>query len=51
MNVILSSVLVTLIVRLLSWNETLVKVIVDTVLFVVNYALQRDVVFKTKEKK
>ena len=51
LNVILSSFLVTLIVRLLAWNETLVKVIVDTVLFVMNYALQRDVIFKTKAKK
>lgn len=50
-NVIISSVCVDLIVKTLSWNETLVKFMVDMVLFVCNYIIQREFIFKNKRQK
>lgn len=49
-NIVISSVCVNYIVKSLDWNETLVKFVVDMVLFVCNYVIQREFIFKNKRK-
>ena len=49
-NVAVSGVCVNFIAKSLSWNETLVKFLVDMVLFVCNYVIQREFIFKNKRK-
>ena len=48
-NVAVSAFLVDLAVKQLGFNETLTKVVVDTCLFVLNYFIQRDVLFRNKK--
>lgn len=47
-NVAISSVCVNFIAKSLCWNETLVKFLVDMVLFICNYVIQREFIFKNK---
>ena len=49
-NVIISAFLVDLISKSLIWNESIVKICVDSVLFVVNYFIQRDLLFRNKRQ-
>ena len=49
-QVSLSAGLVWTIFHFLGWNETLIKVIVDCLLFLFSFQLQREWVFKRKEK-
>lgn len=49
-NVLISACLVDLAVKQLHFNETLTKVVVDTCLFVMNYFIQRDLLFRKKNK-
>ena len=49
-NVIISSVCVNWIVKSLSWNETATKLLVDMILFVMNFVIQREFIFKSKKK-
>jgi glycosyltransferase involved in cell wall biosynthesis len=49
-QMLLSSVLVTLGVRSLAWNPTLVKIIVDSVLFLISFWVQREFVFANHKK-
>ncbi len=50
-NVVASSLAVNYIVKILLWNETLVKVCVDTVLFFLNYIVQRELIFRKRKSK
>ncbi len=47
----ISGYLVTFIVNILHVNETVTKVIVDTIIFIVNFIIQREWVFSIKKKK
>ena len=47
-NVLISAFLVDLAVKGLHLQETLVKIVVDTCLFVMNYFIQRDLLFRKK---
>ena len=47
-NVLISAVSVDLIAKNLMWNETLVKICVDSCLFILNYFVQRDILFRNK---
>ncbi|MBE6628881.1 MAG: hypothetical protein E7629_08145 [Ruminococcaceae bacterium] len=49
-NVILSAFFVDFLSREFLWNETVVKILVDSVLFVMNYFIQRDFLFKNKRQ-
>ena len=47
-NVLISAFLVDLAVKGLHLQETLIKIVVDTCLFVMNYFIQRDLLFRKK---
>ncbi len=49
-NVIVSSLCVNAIVKCVGWNETATKLLVDMVLFVVNFVIQREFIFKNKKR-
>lgn len=49
-NVIVSSLCVNAIVKGAGWNETATKLLVDIVLFVVNFVIQREFIFKNKKR-
>ena len=49
-NVILSAFFVDFLSKEFLWNETVVKILVDSVLFVMNYFIQRDFLFKNKRQ-
>lgn len=50
-NMLISSFCVSEIAKALKWNETLIKLIVDTILFVLNFIIQREIIFKHRNKK
>lgn len=47
-NIVISSVCVNFICKAISLNEVAVKFVVDMVLFVCNYVIQREIIFKNK---
>lgn len=47
-NVIVSSICVNFICKALLFNEVMVKFVVDMILFVCNYVIQREIIFKNK---
>lgn len=47
-NVVISAFFVDFLSKEFIWNETVVKILVDSVLFVMNYFIQRDFLFKNK---
>lgn len=49
-NMLVSSLAVNHVVKALLWNETLVKLCVDTVLFFFNFFVQRELIFKKGRK-
>lgn len=50
-NMVISSFCVSEITKALCWNETLIKFFVDMILFVLNFIIQREFIFKHKQKK
>lgn len=49
-NVIISSVCVNAIVKGFNWNETATKFLIDMILFVMNFIIQREFIFKRKKQ-
>ncbi|MBQ8427712.1 MAG: bifunctional glycosyltransferase family 2/GtrA family protein, partial [Clostridia bacterium] len=49
-TMIVSAISVDLLVDYLYFNEIVGKILVDTILFVINFVVQRDIIFKKKEK-
>ncbi len=49
-QVIMSGLLVTIIYKLINISETLIKIIIDTVLFFIGYRIQRKWIFKNKNR-
>ncbi len=49
-NVIVSALAVNLLSKALGWNETLAKLPVDTVLFLCNYVIQREWIFRSHKE-
>ena len=45
-QLLVSAGLVTVIFRLTGFNETVIKIVVDSLLFVISYQIQREIVFK-----
>lgn len=49
-NVVISSLCVNAIVKGAGWNETATKLLIDMVLFVMNFVIQREFIFKNKKR-
>lgn len=50
-NMAISSFAVNAVVKGWGWNETLTKLIVDTLLFIMNFVIEREFIFKNRRKK
>lgn len=48
-NIIISSICVNFICKVLLWDEVIVKFAVDMILFICNYVIQREFIFKNKK--